>query len=204
MKTNLSWKTTIILFFLNVPLLLAQEWELAKEKDGIIVFTRESPESPVKEFKAATIIEVEIEEIELILKDFRSYVHWYDHCKKAELISKEPDGSLTYYMEYNMPFPFSNRDAVLSLNSEEETEQVEIKIMRKAGILDEKEGVVRMPVSEGSWRLIKIDQSKTRIEHRFKGDPAGNIPAGIANLFLVAGPVNTLGSLKKFALARVK
>jgi hypothetical protein len=55
-----------------------------------------------------------------------------------------------------------------------------------------------MPISEGSWHLTKVDANRTKVTHEFKGDPAGNIPASMVNLFLVAGPIHTLTSLNAY------
>ncbi len=75
---------------------------------------------------------------------------------------------------------------------------VEVIITGMRDIIEEKEGIVRMPVTDGSWRLRQLASDKVEVHHQFKGDPAGNIPSGIINMFLVVGPINTLKQLQDY------
>ncbi|GAL85997.1 hypothetical protein PA14_44080 [Sporocytophaga myxococcoides] len=181
-----------LLFFLSA---FAQDWTLAKEKNGIKVYTREGKDSPIKEFKAVTIFEANMYVIEKILLNTKTYPEWYDHCKRAEQIGLQGN-TVTMHMEYSMPFPFKNRDAVINLSATHINDLITIQITRNAVAIKEVEDIVRMPISEGGWQLRKINEHTTEVIHQFKGDPGGNIPVAIVNLFLVDGPLNTLTQLK--------
>lgn len=182
----------------SIPMLLrAQDWEYAKTEKGIEVFTRSSEASPVKEFRASGLVEADPEEVLKVLLNFESYEEWYDHCEKAELLEKQTDSTLTYYLELAMPFPFSNRDAVLDLTVQRKDGEIRLSYIRNATAREEIEGIVRMPVSEGLW-ILKPKEQGTEVLHEFKGDPAGNVPPSMANLFVVAGPISTLTELEKY------
>lgn len=174
------------------------DWILAKEKDAIKVYTRTNENSPIKEFKAIATLDYAIAEIKEAILNFKSYSQWYDHCKSAQKIGNEDDQPIFYHMEVEMPFPFSNRDMVAAMIVEEHETEILIRISRQANLLEEKEDVVRMPVSSGGWRLTRLSHGHTKVEHWFMGDPAGNIPGGIVNMFLVAGPINTFNQLNEF------
>ena len=189
---------SLCLVFTSMLSLNAQDWELASDKEGIKVYTRESPGSSIKEFKAVTVFEANMLYLSDVIIHVEDYAKWYDHCKSVSIISKENDNSYTYYMEIDMPFPFSNRDVVSVIDRVIEEESILLSIKCKEGIMDPIEGIVRMTISEGSWSLSRISDNKTQAIHQFKGDPAGNIPGGIVNMFLVGGPINTINNLKEF------
>lgn len=186
----------ILLIHLSFTVSAENDWILAKEKDGVTVYTKESASSPVKSFKAITTIDVSVGQLLEAILDVDQYAQWYDHCKKSEDIGQKPEGDKSYYMELSMPFPFSNRDMAGDLRVKAIEGGYHIKISKRS--FPTKDGIVRMPVSQGSWTLKCLNGQSTLVEHQFEGDPAGNIPAGIVNMFLVGGPINTLSSLRDY------
>ncbi|RJE74119.1 START domain-containing protein [Reichenbachiella sp. MSK19-1] len=193
MKKNFLWLLLSGLPFVS----FGQAWIHAKTQDGITVYTRISDDSPVKEFKAIGLLQASPEEIVSVLLDFEDYSAWYDHCKKARLLAHHSDTSMTYYLELAMPFPFSNRDAVLDMTIDRQREHTTLRYDRNTYAMEEVDGVVRMPVSQGLW-ILTAKGDETEVVHQFRGDPAGQVPASIANLFVVAGPIQTLTALQQF------
>jgi hypothetical protein len=63
--------------------------------------------------------------------------------------------------------------------------------------IPEKKGVVRLPEGRGLWVFTPLENGKTEVYHRFGGDPGGNIPAWIVNMFLVDGPHKTILGLQE-------
>ena len=50
-------------------LLIAEDWERAEEKDGIIVYTREAPDSKVKEFRVQMVVEASLDSLVAVIDD---------------------------------------------------------------------------------------------------------------------------------------
>ncbi|MFY0626128.1 MAG: hypothetical protein JXR07_07535 [Reichenbachiella sp.] len=180
----------------------AGDWNLAKDKNGIMVYTREAEGSDIKEFKAITTLDANLEDIIVVLQDYENYPKWYDHVKTSYLIEKKENEANIYHLEMGMPFPFSNRDVVCKMVIDDSKDWVEVWITNEIGIKPPDDGIVRMPVASGSWKLKQISSNKVEVHHQFKGDPAGNIPAGIVNMFLVAGPLNTMTQLQEYISSR--
>ena len=176
----------------------AQEWKLATNKKGVTVYTRQSDDSPVKEFKAVTKINATVNRLVMVITDFETYGSWYDRCEYGKLIRKNSEGALIYHTMVTMPFPFKDRDLVMIMRQMQANDGVLIKFTRIDHELAEIEGVVRMPISEGSWILTPDENGSTNVIHQFKGDPGGNVPSAIINMFLVGGPINTLTNLKAY------
>ncbi len=100
-------KNTVLIFGIMMSTVFATyagDWNLAKDKDGIMVYTRESTGSPIKEFKAITTLNANLNEVLGAIKDYEHYNQWYDHCKSANLIKELGDQSRIYYVELSMPF----------------------------------------------------------------------------------------------------
>lgn len=183
-----------LLSFLGVGQAFAQDWQLASNKHGITVYTREFAGSEVKQFRANTEITGSLNEVLNILLDVEKYSTWYDHCKTSQLVSKT-DSMLQFRIEYSMPFPFSNRDVIHEMTVVQLKEEVILTFHQVDKVLPVRDGVIRMPVSDGSW-ILKENGQKTFIELTYLGDPAGNVPTSVVNMFLVAGPINTLSGLR--------
>ncbi len=192
-------KINLFIIFYSLSLsLLAQDWELEADKNGVKVYTRKLEGYPVKEFKAEAVLLISYEKLKLAVVDFENYKYWYDHCQDARLLEHNEDGSSVNVIEVEMPFPFKNRDMVSKLTKEESVNEIVISFIQEEGILAPREEFVRMTVAYGKWKLTRLGNNKTAIVHQFVGDPGGNIPTSIVNMFIVDGPINTLSQLKDY------
>ena len=175
------------------------DWKLAKDKNGIQVYTRSTESSKFKEYKSVTELEASPAELLEILLDVEAYAEWMANVKEASLLKKQGDDMFFIYSEVNVPWPFDNRDQVTLSTVTRGPQQGEIRIGIKIlpGYIPEKDGVVRIPSGAGLWTFIPLQNGKTRVYHRFGGDPGGNIPAWIVNIFLVDGPYKTMIGLQE-------
>ena len=64
------------------------------------------------------------------------------------------------------------------------------------GIIPEMIDIVRIRKAKGKWIFKKNDRKMVDITYQFYGDPEGNIPTAIINLFIVNGPYKTLLNIK--------
>lgn len=177
--------------------LYAQEWQLAAQKEGVTVYTKQSESSAIKSFKAEKELAISIEKVLEAIIDVNGQANWYDHCIAAALLFKESD-SLVYHMEFAMPFPFSNRDVVNSMVVKKTINGHTIQFEQISDVKQEVDGLVRMPISTGNWTLTLSPNGGTYVSHQYQGDPGGNIPASMVNMLIVSGPINTLTRLEKY------
>ena len=63
--------------------------------------------------------------------------------------------------------------------------------------LAEEDDYVRMTVAKGYW-ILTPTQEGTNIEYSFLADPAGNIPAWLANQVIVDNPLKTIKGLREY------
>lgn len=186
----------IFVFGINT-LLLAQEWELAKSKDQIDVYTKKFENSPFKAFKAITTIDASVDEIEKVLLNFEDFPNWVFKCYKSNIVKKINQNEFLVHQYMETPWPVTNRDMVLNYKLESKQDKSIINITCNSKAVENDDDCLRIEVAEGKWELIRIDDNKTKIIYQFLADPNGSLPSFMVNMFVVEGPIETINGLKK-------
>lgn len=192
----------ILLIFTSLLLitsLSAQEnWEKQKDKNGITVWSKDYPNSKFKQFKATTKIKADLENVVAVFLDIENMGAWYDRVKKVTLVEKVSDMEGVYVIDFELPWPVSDRvSAVRSVVSHDPiTNVVTVKTKYENGILDDSERLVVTDI-KSEWILTPVAGGFVEIFHKGYMDPAGSLPAWIANSGVQEGPVKTLIALKK-------
>jgi hypothetical protein len=171
------------------------EWSLRKDANGIKIYTRDYPDSPVKEFLAITTCSYSQEKVIVIINDIERYPKWLRSCKSVEPIKNIKDSFTVNYVEISFPWPLSNRDGIWESTVKENGPVYYAEIKSRPELVPEKEGIVRMHNACGSWKVEKLTNGQVKITQQFFADPEGNIPAWVVNLFLVDGPYDTFMNL---------
>ena len=176
-------------------------WHLAKDKNGIQVYTRHAEETKIKEYKAVTTIDALPEKLLPLITTAANYKQWMSGLKEARTLRWEGDSVYYTWSRLAIPWPFHDRDevtrSVIVKDSIHGSYLIKSTIVK--GIVPEKAGLVRMTKGHGHWLLQKLPGDKTKVEFQFLADPAGNLPASIVNLFIVDAPYKSLLNLKKLA-----
>ena len=194
-------------FLVFLPLLIAgasveaqDDWELAKDKDGIQVYTRTPGGSDVKEFKARTTVNANVGVLEEIMFDVDAYTTWQSNTsesRKIEVVSKLEE---YLYIVTDVPWPIKDRDLVLhSLKQISPDGKVTITLLSAPDKLAKTTRAIRMEEAAGSWAFTPLSDTETEVFYTFFGDPSGSIPNWIINMFIVDGPFKTLTNLRKIA-----
>ncbi len=174
-------------------------WKLAKVKDGIKIYTRIPEGSKLKEYRAETIIEATPERILEVLINANRYSEWMSGVKETRYMKNEGDSSFYIYARLSVPWPFDDRDEVSGSVVMKDTIPggYFMPIRLVSGVVPEKKGVVRMTNGKGYWLIEPLSGGKTRLVHQFIGDPGGNMPAWIVNIFLVDSPYKSFLGLRQ-------
>ena len=173
------------------------DWELRKDKDGIQVFTRNYQNSEIKEFKAVTVLQTDLDTLVKILKDIDKYPFWMANCKSALTYEVINDSTRIDYMTTAVPWPLNDRDVVFKFMIIKQSENYFEAILKAIpDRVPEEKKFVRIRNSEGRWTFTKIEHNKIEVVHQFFGEPEGSIPGWIVNMFIVHGPYQTLSNLR--------
>lgn len=172
------------------------EWNLKKDANGITVYTRDYPDSPVKEFLVMTTCNASLESVVTVINDINGYPKWQKACKLVKPIENVKSTSMISYVEITFPWPLNNRDGIwesTTITHNESLYYAEIK--SRPELVPEKKGIIRMHNACGYWKVEKLKSGQTKITQQFFADPEGSIPGWVVNLFLVDGPYDTFMNL---------
>ena len=196
----------ILSLFCAMGLHAEEPWKLAKEADGIKVYTRPVPGSAANEFKGVAYIDAPIEVIREVFKDIPSFPQWYGFCKEIRLLRHDTENHRVIYFVLKTMGPVKDRDFVAeTTDSFDETSGRFTIILSgiKEDIVPRQDRYVRMTDISGTYDMTRVDRDKTHVVYTVKADPAGYIPAFIANIIQKDQPYLTLKGLREMVKKEV-
>ena len=189
----------IVLFFCET--IISQEWSLAKEKNGVKVFTRKIPGWGIKEYKVIFQVKSSLKKVIRILKDVPSRYHWIHNTIEVREIARPNSDIVFIYNRINAPWPVSDRDNITKFSfsyPSNKSVRIDMQVIithAKAPIYD---GIVRIRRLEGHWLINDKDNGYIEIIQQCVAEPGGNIPDWLANSAAVDSPYNSMYNLKKY------
>jgi len=203
-------KSSLFLFFIFFTLtsqLSAQEktqsWQLVKDENGIKVYTRNLTNSDYKEFRGEMDVATNLDTLLTFINNAGRCPEWQYKCIKMLNLS---NGYI--YKLSNLPWPLNDRYTVMQSQMYYDQQQniytLQLKNIQREQLpkhilaqLPIEDDTVQMRYSDGYWQF-KIDSPSTiHITYQMHGDPAGIIPAVLANQGVTNAAFVTLSNLKK-------
>jgi hypothetical protein len=203
---KLSYKILFVLVFLNLfPAsgLLAQPWTLAKESDGIKVYTRFETNSVWKSFKGEVTFKAPIEKVCSMLGNYKNNDWWDKAITDIKVLGYEKNKYVQYYMVYNTPWPFSHRDIVTETTITYDTVSG-VRVYSAKPLLNkvpEKSNLVRVKEYKQKWIVQQVDKGYVHVTFEGSINPGGNIPSWLYNMVITETPMKMLHSLREKALS---
>lgn len=199
-----SIKRVVLLCGMGVllaPVAWAENWQVAKNEEGIQVSLSEVAGSKYKAYRGVTVIKAPLAKIKALQEDVASSCAWVHECKSQKLLKHEGDQSWTY-TQFNTPWPVTPRDSILHVTTVQEADgSLMRKLEGEPKYLPEEKGFVRVAQVEGFWKLVPKGDS-TEVTYQVHTEPGGSVPSWLANKFVVEAPFNTLKALRERAEAR--
>jgi hypothetical protein len=177
-----------------------ESWKLAKDAEGVKVYTRDVPNSQLEEFRGEIELGTTVDRVVKVLKDPKAFRKWMPDVIASEGLSSSGNEQV-HYMENSAPWPVSNRDGVYRFNfSRSEKGSVGGVVVHVQAVPDyipPRKGKVRVPRSDGFWE-IDPSASGVKVTYQMHADPGGSIPTWMANSASVSSPFNTLKNLRAY------
>jgi len=172
-------------------------WKLSKEKDSIKVYQSELQHSSYKAIKIECTFEGNYDKLITVLKNVSGQKDWVYHNKTSYIIKQVNPYEFYYYTEASLPWPMSNRDAVVHLKMDRDSLDRFLNILSVSvpDYISEKSGKVRVTRSTISWKVTMPTTNTISIIYIFEAEPGGSIPAWVANTFADKGPYETFKKL---------
>jgi len=180
------------------------KWKLSKDKDGIKIYVSENPRSKFKSIKVECTFPGTFDKLIAVLTDVSHLKDWVYNTKTSYLIKKITPYDLYYYTETSIPWPMSNRDAVVHLKIIKDTSQSFVKVSSTSEnrSVPEKEGKVRIVYSLVNWYVTMPTTKTISIIYTFEADPGGSLPAWLANSFADKAPFESFKKLSEMLKTR--
>ncbi len=193
--------TKFIVFIFGILFLFPnKDWELKKDKSGIRVYTRDFEGSDFDEFKAVTTIQnCSLIEVMNVIFDVQNYPFLFPDCINPKILKKEGDWYDIHYIQTKGPFPVKDRDSVFEQKAEiaQNKKSARITLNPLPDYIPENKDIVRVREGTGFWELEQDVANNVAVTYQFHGEPGGEIPAWLANSFVVSHPFKTLENLKE-------
>ena len=170
---------------------------LKKDKDNIKVYSCKIAGTDFKAVRAEFELNASIEDYMAIVLDVDRYKEWHYRVVNPRILHKISDTELIYYTQIRSPWPVSNRDMILRLKLDinSETSVLTVIIESISDYLPTVDNVVRIPESYSKMTLTPTGKSKLKAEYYIQVDPGGQIPAWVVNLVSTQAPYETFKNL---------
>ncbi len=181
---------------------MAEDWQLAKDEDGVKVYLSSVPGSKYKAYRGVVDIKADVASTNALQEDVKGSCKWIHACAEMRLLKSEGDNSWTY-SKIDMPWPVTGRDFNDTATTEKTADGGLIRhLQAEPTYIPEEKGEIRVPKLVGEWKLVPKGAGVTEVTYQVQTEPGGSIPSWLANSFVVDAPMNTLKGLRAAAEKR--
>jgi hypothetical protein len=178
----------------------AEDWQVARNEDGIQVALSDVAGSKYKAYRGTTVINASVARLRALQEDVEGACAWIHECQSQKLLKHEGSKAWTY-TRFNTPWPVTPRDSVLLVTTSEGADgSVTRTLEEQPTYIPEEKGYVRVTKVEGFWKLTPKGPNQTEVTYQVHTEPGGSVPSMVANKFVVDAPFNTLKALRDRAL----
>jgi ribosome-associated toxin RatA of RatAB toxin-antitoxin module len=194
MKTIAMKRILVMLFTICSFSVYAQEWELKKEENGVLVYTKDNG-TPYRSVQSVTVIKTSLSQAVALVMDVDRFPQWIFKCQSAKVLEKRSENDIIHYQVNQVPF-IKDRDMVIQLVKTED-EQGDITITQKAlpDYTPRVDDYVRITKFDGMWNL-KSTAEGVEVKYTIDTDPGSDLPKKLVNKATVQGPLETMMNMK--------
>lgn len=199
MKTKRKFILLILFLFQMFPCsLFSQTWEFIKEQDGVQLYSRQETQNSLKSFKGVTVIKKSAEKIFSLIEDVNHTEWWDKNLTQIKVLLYEQNKRAQYYLVYNMPWPFKDRDlyADVTVTIDKVIGEYKIIAVSLSGVLPENDNLVRIKEYRQIWTVKKVNNNLTHVELEFYVDTVDVLPNWLLNMLFVDSPLNVIKGMR--------
>lgn len=176
-----------------------QPWHLAANQDNIRVYLRDIPDSNYQSFRGVALIKADLRTLSDLQENLRVACKWLYACADMRLLNLEGENTWVY-LTTALPWPAATRDMVLKVQTERLDDGTLLRHLTAVpGMVPREPGQVRVTQLQGLWKMVPKGERETEVTYELQAEPAGDIPAWLANKFVIDAPLITLKTLRAVA-----
>jgi Polyketide cyclase / dehydrase and lipid transport len=182
---------------------LAAGWQLraTDELNNIEVYTRTRPDQH-REFLGVTTLTARLSTVAAVLQDTAAMPRWLHRVREVqELETPEPTRGLLRLVT-NLPWPLRDREVAVQWRMTQDDSDGVVEV-RGVGVLSTtpaREGLVRMPAFESTWRVKPLPGGQVEVRLTGYGHMGGNLDHPAMRAFLSSSiwqaPLESLKGLR--------
>ncbi len=203
-KFSLSVLITVLLITgpVNAKESSKNSWQLTKHEEGIEVYIRNIPNSPLKMFKGIITVPATLSSLVTMLNDTKAMPRLLHNCIRAKKL-KEAGPISTIHLVTKMVWPVKTRDSVVYsvFSQDKKTKKIVITVQAKPNYIPLTKGMVRVQHMSGAWVLMPVikdgkQTANVKVSYELSINPGGNVPKWMVNALAVDFPFYTLKNLR--------
>lgn len=198
--SNMFRKLFCLILLINITILvISQDWNLIKEKDGIKVYTRKEKGENLKSFRGEAIFNTTFEKISSKLGTKNNFEWWDEDIRDERIIDIVEDEYILYYLMYPLPWPLSSRDLCAKSNIviDNKNRRKLISAEPIPTAVPKRKGCIRITRFNQYWDVQEINDHQVSVILEGFVDPAGSVPAWIYNMVITETPLKVMKALRK-------
>lgn len=176
-----------------------RRWKHLMTEAGVSVWLRDEPERSLPIFKGIATLDAGLFECLAVLDDTARHVEWMSGCKTSRVVKTVDEFERYVYNRTRAPWPVSDRDAVVHGTIQGSFARREVWSRFQAVSLPQVppvDGVVRMKVLRGFYRMQALDERRTRITYQIDADSGGLLPDWLVSRTVRRLPIETISGLR--------
>ncbi len=180
-----------------IPLTSQESWTLSKDEHQIKVWTRPCEGSAIKEFKMEAVMEESQETVIATLIDIPNITEWYMYVSEVNIDSIIGNNRAKYLILFDLPWPVRDRFVDTDARIEMQDGIAKVSITASKNGRKEYKGNVKVSVMRASYEIKALSENQTLVTHYGHMEPAGLIPAWLANSGVSDGPLESFLAFRK-------
>jgi hypothetical protein len=176
-----------------------QPWELARDREGIRVYTRQEPGKELRSFRGMIDMKAPAEKIFSVVEDVNHHEWWDASLSEIKVLEYKKNQMARYYLVYDCPWPVSDRDICVNVTVTCDTVRrvYTVAAVAEPWMLPPADGRVRIRQYRQSWRIEATGDQTSHVVLEGYADPAGSIPAWLSNLVIADTPYNVINHVRR-------
>jgi hypothetical protein len=181
-------------------------WTLESDNDGIIVYSRKTEGSSIREVLAETTIPAPLERVLKAIEDYRNYPEFMPYVEESTVLA-EGDGMTRLFLQLGFPPPISDRYYTIVLHRASDPLETSAILVRwdvaRDDLQRKKGNGIEVTINRGGWRLQSdAGAGATRVLYYVHTDPGGILPSWAINIGNTVAVPKVIMGLKKKALSK--
>lgn len=190
----------LALLFGSATAVAAEKWSLARNSNGVKVWTRPVAGYPLHEFRATTTVESTLGGLVTLVMDTARAPEWVYRTNRIEVLQRD-DQAATFLIRVitDFPWPLTDRDVVVAGRIFQEADGT-VRIISQSlldGQYPRDPAYLRMVDFWGDWSFRPLGGGRVEVTMTGRANPGGAIPHSVINLIIHETPYQTLRGLQR-------